>query len=127
MKYRGLSVAEILKLTVGQALPFFRGRSRLQRQLKALKDVGLNYLQLGQPMYSLSGGETQRLQLATQMSGRAVGATLFLLDEPARGLHPAEIQGLVNWFDDLLNEGHSLIVIEHRQELIAVADHVIEL
>ena len=127
VKYRGLSVAEILKLTVGQALPFFRGRSRLQRQLKALKDVGLNYLQLGQPMYSLSGGETQRLQLATQMSGRAVGATLFLLDEPARGLHPAEIQGLVNWFDDLLNEGHSLIVIEHRQELIAVADHVIEL
>ncbi len=127
VKYRGLSVAEILKLTVGQALPFFRGRSRLQRRLKALKDVGLTYLQLGQPMSSLSGGETQRLQLATQMTGRAVGATLYLLDEPARGLHPAEIQGLVNWFDDLLNEGHSLIVIEHRPELITAADHVIEL
>ncbi len=127
VKYRGLSVAEILKLTVSQALPFFRGRSRLQRRLKALKDVGLNYLQLGQPISSLSGGETQRLQLATQMTGRAVGATLFLLDEPARGLHPAEIQGLVNWFDDLLNEGHSLIIIEHRPELIAVADHVIDL
>ncbi|MDB5337209.1 MAG: transporter, partial [Planctomycetaceae bacterium] len=127
VKYRGLSVAEILKLTVSQALPFFRGKSRLQRRLKALKDVGLSYLQLGQPIYSLSGGETQRLQLATQMTGRTVGATLYLLDEPARGLHPAEIQGLVNWFDDLLNEGHSLIVIEHRPELIAVADHVVEM
>lgn len=127
VKYRGLSVAEILQLTVSQALPFFRGRSRLQRRLKAMKDVGLSYLQLGQPIYSLSGGETQRLQLATQMTGRAVGPTLHLLDEPARGLHPAEIQGLVNWFDDLLNEGHSLIIIEHRPELIGVADHVIEL
>lgn len=127
VKYRGLSVAEILKLTVSQALPFFRGKSRLQRRLKALKDVGLSYLQLGQPIYSLSGGETQRLQLATQMTGRAIGATLYLLDEPARGLHPAEIQGLVNWFDDLLNEGHSLIVIEHRPELIAVCDHVVEM
>lgn len=127
VKYRGLSVADILKLTVSQALPFFRGKSRLQRRLKALKDVGLTYLQLGQPIYSLSGGETQRLQLATQMTGRAVGATLYLLDEPARGLHPAEIQGLVNWFDDLLNEGHSLIVIEHRPELIAVCDHVVEM
>lgn len=127
VKYRGLSVAEILKLTVSQALPFFRGRSRLQRRIKALKDVGLSYLQLGQPVSSLSGGETQRLQLATQMTTRPVGPTLFLLDEPARGLHPADIQGLVNWFDDLLNEGHSLIVIEHRPELIAVADHVIEL
>ena len=127
VKYRGLSVAEILQLTVSQALPFFRGRSRLQRRLKALKDVGLNSLQLGQPIHSLSGGETQRLQLATHLTGRSVGATLFLLDEPARGLHPAEIQGLVNWFDDLLNEGHSLIIIEHRPELIGVADHVIEL
>lgn len=127
VKYRGLSVAEILNLTVNQALPFFRGRSRLQRRIKALKDVGLSYLQLGQPVASLSGGETQRLQLATQMTTRPVGPTLFLLDEPARGLHPADIQGLVYWFDDLLNEGHSLIVIEHRPELLAVADHVIEL
>lgn len=127
VKYRGLSVAEILKLTVGQALPFFRGRARLQRRLKVLKDVGLGYLQLGQPVSSLSGGETQRLQLATQMTTRAVGATLYLLDEPARGLHPAEIQGLVNWFDDLLNEGHSLIVVEHRPELISLADYVIEM
>ncbi len=127
VKYRGLSVAEILQMTISQALPFFRGKSRLQRKLKALKDVGLSYLQLGQPIFSLSGGETQRVQLATQMTGKAVGATLFLLDEPARGLHPAEIQGLVNWFDDLLNEGHSLIVIEHRPELINVADHKIEL
>lgn len=127
VKYRGLSVAEILNLTVNQALPFFRGRSRLQRRIKALKDVGLSYVQLGQPISSLSGGETQRLQLATQMTTRPVGPTLFLLDEPARGLHPADIQGLVNWFDDLLNEGHSLIVIEHRPELIAVADHVIEM
>lgn len=127
VKYRGLSVAEILQMTVSQALPFFRGRSRLQRRLKVLKDVGLGYLELGQPAASLSGGEIQRLQLAAQMTTRPVGATLYLLDEPARGLHPADIQGLLNWFDDLLNEGHSLIIIEHRPEVITLADHVIEM
>lgn len=127
VKYRGLNVAEVLKLTVGQALPYFRGRSRLQRRLKALKDVGLGYVELGQPVSTMSGGETQRLQLATQMTGRPVGATLYLLDEPARGLHPADIQGLLTWFDDLLSAGHSLVVIEHRPEFIAVADHVIDL
>jgi excinuclease ABC subunit A len=126
-KYRGHHVAEILGLTVSDALPFFRGQSRLQRRLKALKDVGLGFLQLGQPVSSLSGGETQRLKLATRMMAKPSGATLFLLDEPARGLHPADIQGLVAWFNDLLNEGHSFIVIEHREELIRVADHVIEL
>lgn len=127
VKYRGQHVAEILQLTVSAGLAFFRGRSRLQRRLKGLKDVGLGYLQLGQPVASLSGGEIQRLKLAERMTAKPAGATLFLLDEPARGLHPADIQGLVNWFDDLLNEGHSVIVIEHRQELIHACDHVIEL
>jgi excinuclease ABC subunit A len=127
VKYRGHHVAEILGLTVTNALPFFRGKSRLQRRLKGLKDVGLGFLQLGQPVSSLSGGETQRLKLAARMMAKPAGATLFLLDEPARGLHPADIQGLVTWFNDLLNEGHSFIVIEHRGELIRAADHVIEL
>jgi excinuclease ABC subunit A len=127
VKYRGHHVAELLNLTIRDALPFFRGKSRLQRRLKALKDVGLGFLQLGQPIMSLSGGETQRLKLAARMMAKPSGATLFLLDEPARGLHPADIQELVNWFHDLLNEGHSFIVIEHRQELVRVADHVIEL
>jgi excinuclease ABC subunit A len=127
VKYRGHHVAEILNLTIRDALPFFRGKSRLQRRLKAMKDVGLGFLQLGQPIMSLSGGETQRLKLAARMMAKPSGATLFLLDEPARGLHPADIQALVNWFHDLLNEGHSFIVIEHRQELVRVADHVIEL
>ncbi|MDB5387642.1 MAG: hypothetical protein JWM11_3288 [Planctomycetaceae bacterium] len=127
IKYRGHNVAEILGLTVRDALPFFRGQSRLQRRIKALKDVGLGFLQLGQPIASLSGGETQRLRLAARMMAKPAGTTLFLLDEPARGLHPADIQGLVNWFCDLLNEGHSFIVIEHREELVRIADHVIEM
>lgn len=127
VKYRGHNVDEILRLTVHDALPFFRGKSRLQRRLKALKDVGLGFLQLGQPITSVSGGETQRLKLAVQMMAKPSGATLYLLDEPGRGLHPSDIQGLVTWFNDLLNEGHSFIVIEHRDEIVHLADHVIEL
>lgn len=127
VKYRGLNIAEVLALTVREAFPFFRGQSKLQRRLKLLKDVGLGYIALGQPANTLSGGESQRLKLASCMSGGKRVRTLFLLDEPTTGLHPADVERLIDCFNVLLSAGHSLIVIEHNLDVIRSADHIIDL
>ncbi len=126
-KLRGLSIAEVLNLSANEAFTFFRGQPKLQRRLKTLKDVGLGYLPLGQPASTLSRGECQRLKLATLLSSSSRTRTLFLMDEPTAGLHPADIEVLVQCFRRLIEVGHSLIVIEHRAELIEAADWVIEL
>ena len=126
-KLRGLSIAEVLNLSANEAFTFFRGQPKLQRRLKTLKDVGLGYLPLGQPASTLSRGECQRLKLATLLSSSSRTRTLFLMDEPTAGLHPADIEILVQCFSRLIEVGHSLIVIEHRAELIEAADWVIEL
>ncbi len=127
VRYRGLHIAEVLDLTVAEAFPFFRTQPRLQKRLQVLKDVGLDYLPLGQPTASLSGGESQRLKLASFLTGTSRSRTLFLFDEPTSGLHPADIQTLLNCFDHLLAVGHSVIVAEHNLHLIAAADWILDL
>jgi len=126
-RYRGLSIAEVLALTVRDAFSFFRGRTRLQRRLKVLKDVGLDYITLGQPANTLSGGESQRLKLASFLSRASRARTLFIVDEPTTGLHPADVARLIDCLGQLLAGGHSVIVIEHNLDFIRSADYVIDL
>jgi len=127
VKYRGRSIAEVLDMTVGEAFAFFRGKRKLQKQLKFLRDVGLDYVPLGQPANTLSGGESQRLKLAAHLSAGAGTRTLFLLDEPTTGLHAADIVKLLDCFTALQEAGHSLIVVEHNLDVIRAADHIIDL
>ncbi|MCR4415704.1 MAG: excinuclease ABC subunit UvrA [Thermoguttaceae bacterium] len=125
--YRGRNIAEVLEMTVREAFTFFRGRPKVQARLKRLIDVGLDYVRLGQPANTLSGGEAQRLKLAGYMSAAKRGRCLFLLDEPTTGLHFSDIVQLLDCFDALLAVGHSLIVVEHNLQMIKAADYVIDL
>ncbi len=125
--YRGRNIAEVLEMTVREAFTFFRGRPKVQARLKRLIDVGLDYLRLGQPANTLSGGEAQRLKLAAYISSAKRGRCLFLLDEPTTGLHFADIVQLLDCFDALLAVGHSLIVVEHNLQVIKAADYIIDL
>ncbi len=127
IRYRGRNIAEVLDLTVREAFLFFRGQAKVQARLKRLIDVGLDYLRLGQPANTLSGGEAQRLKLASYISGKRRGRTLFILDEPTTGLHFADIVQLLDCFDALLAVGHSLIVVEHNLQMMKGADYVIDL
>ena len=126
-RYRGLHIGEVLNLTVAQAFTFFRTQPKIRKRLQVLKDVGLDYLPLGQPTGTLSGGESQRLKLAGFLSESRPACTLFLFDEPTLGLHPADVQTLVNCFDYLLSVGHSVIIAEHNLHLIRQADWIIDL
>jgi excinuclease ABC subunit A len=125
--YRGRNIAEVLEMTVREAFTFFRGQPKVQARLKRLIDVGLDYVRLGQPANTLSGGEAQRLKLAGYTSSARRGRCLFLLDEPTTGLHFSDIVQLLDCFDALLAVGHSLIVVEHNLQLIKSADYVIDL
>jgi excinuclease ABC subunit A len=124
--YRGRSIAEVLEMTVREAFTFFRGRPKVQARLKRLIDVGLDYVCLGQPANTLSGGEAQRLKLAGYMSSARRGRCLFILDEPTTGLHPSDIVQLLDCFDALLAVGHSLIVVEHNLQMMKAADYIID-
>jgi excinuclease ABC subunit A len=125
--YRGRNIADVLEMTVREAFTFFRGHQKVQARLKRLIDVGLDYLRLGQPANTLSGGESQRLKLAGYISSSRRGRCLFILDEPTTGLHFSDIVQLLDCFDALLSVGHSLIVVEHNLHLIKSADYVIDL
>ena len=129
--YRGKTIAEVLEMTARAAFLFFRHRPKLQYGLRPMLDVGLDYLRLGQPTSTLSGGEAQRLKLASKLSARpgtvADVKTLFLLDEPTRGFHPSDTLRLLDVFQSLLALGHSLVVIDHRREVLASADWIVEL
>jgi excinuclease ABC subunit A len=125
--YRGRNIAEVLEMTVREAFTFFRGHAKVQARLKKLIDVGLDYLRLGQPANTLSGGESQRLKLAGYLSAAKRGRALFILDEPTTGLHFADVVQLLDCFEALLAIGHSLIVVEHNLQLIKSADYVIDL
>jgi excinuclease ABC subunit A len=127
VRYRGLSIADVLALTAQEAFAFFRGRTRIQRRLKRMKDAGLDYLQLGQPLSTLSSGESQRLKLARFLANRTRARTLFLLEEPSAGLHPRDVARLLECWEALLAEGHSLIVLDHNLGVIGNADYIIEL
>ena len=127
VKYRGRNIAEVLDMTAREAFTFFRGQRKVQAKLKYLLDVGLDYLRLGQPATTLSGGEAQRLKLAAHLAAKRHGRTLFVLDEPTTGLHFSDIVQLVDCFDALMEVGHSLIVVEHNLQLMKAADWIIDL
>jgi excinuclease ABC subunit A len=127
VKYRGRDIAEVLDMTAREAFTFFRGQRKVQAKLKHLLDVGLDYLRLGQPATTLSGGEAQRLKLAAHLAAKRRGRTLFVLDEPTTGLHFSDIVQLVDCFDALLEVGHSLVVVEHNLQLMKAADWLIDL
>lgn len=127
VKYRGRSIADILEMTIREAFTFFRGRPKVQARLKRLIDVGLEYIRLGQPANTLSGGEAQRLKLATYISSTKRGRTLFILDEPTTGLHYSDVVQLLDCFDALISVGHSLIVVEHNLQMMRAADYIIDL
>jgi excinuclease ABC subunit A len=127
VQYRGRNIAEVLEMTVREAFAFFRGQPKVQGKLKQLIDVGLDYLQLGQPANTLSGGEAQRLKLAAHLSEATRSRTLFLLDEPTTGLHFSDVVQLLDCFDALLGIGHSLIIVEHNLQLMRAADYIIDM
>ena len=127
VKYRGRNIAEVLNMTAREAFTFFRGQRKVQAKLKFLLDVGLQYVRLGQPANTLSGGEAQRLKLAAHLAAKRHGRTLFILDEPTTGLHFSDIVQLVDCFDALIEVGHSLIVVEHNVQLMKAADWIIDL
>ncbi len=127
VKYRGKNIAEALDLTVRQAFSFFRGQPKVQARLKALIDVGLEYVRLGQPATTLSSGEAQRLKLAMHLNATRTRRSLFILDEPTTGLHMADVLRLVDCLEALLDVGHSLIIVEHNLNLVKYADWIIDL
>jgi excinuclease ABC subunit A len=127
VKYRGKNIAEVLDMSISEAILFFRGRTKLCEALAPLVAVGLDYLKLGQPADTLSGGEAQRLKLAGQLAETSRQRTMIILDEPTTGLHTADIARLIDCFTALLDVGHSLVVVEHNMELIKCADWIIDL
>ena len=125
--YKGRSIADILDMSASEALEFFRNIPILDRKLKTLNHVGLGYIRLGQQATTLSGGEAQRVKLATELSKVATGRTIYILDEPTTGLHFADIKMLLEVLNGLVNKGNTVIVIEHNMDVIKVADHIIDL
>lgn len=127
VKYKGKSIHDVLEMTVEEALDFFKDIPKIQRKFQTLWDVGLNYVKVGQPATTLSGGEAQRVKLATELSKRATGRTIYILDEPTTGLHIADVHKLIEVLQTLVDAGNSVIVIEHNLDLIKTADHIIDL
>jgi excinuclease ABC subunit A len=127
IEYKGKNIAEILEMTVEEALEFFKNIPPLYQKLKTLYDVGLGYIELGQPAPSLSGGEAQRVKLAAELSKKATGNTLYILDEPTTGLHPDDIKKLLFVLRELVNRGNTVLVVEHNLDVIKNADWIIDL
>ncbi len=127
VRYRGKNISEVLNMTVAEAIPFFENQQGILRYLKTLDEVGLGYISLGQPSTQLSGGEAQRIKLATELSKRSTGRTLYILDEPTTGLHFADVEKLLYVLNRLVDEGNTVVVIEHNLDVIKQADHIIDL
>ena len=127
VKYKGKTIADVLDMTVEEALDFFSNIPKIKQKIQTLYDVGLGYIKLGQPSTTLSGGEAQRVKLATELSKRATGKTLYILDEPTTGLHIADVHRLVDILQRLVDTGNTIIVIEHNLDLIKTCDHIIDL
>ena len=127
VKYKGKNISEVLDMTVEEALEFFKNHPRVIRKLETLKDVGLSYLKLGQPSTQLSGGEAQRIKLATELSKKATGSTIYILDEPTTGLHSYDVLKLIKVLNRLVDKGNTVVVIEHNLDVIKTADYIIDL
>ncbi|MEN8255938.1 MAG: excinuclease ABC subunit UvrA [Verrucomicrobiota bacterium] len=125
--YKGKNIADVLDMTINEALEFFEAVPKIQRKMKTLCDVGLGYLKLGQPATTLSGGEAQRVKLSTELSKRSTGQTVYILDEPTTGLHFADVHKLLEVLERLRDEGNTVIVIEHNLDVIKRADHIVDL
>ena len=127
VKYKGKSISDVLDMTVEEAYTFFENQPRVRRKIETLLDVGLGYVRLGQSSTTLSGGEAQRVKLATELAKRETGSTVYVLDEPTTGLHVADIHKLIHILDRLVDAGNTVVVIEHNLDVIKVADHIIDL
>jgi len=127
VRYKGKSISDVLNMTINQAVEFFEHVPRITQKIKALKSVGLGYITLGQPSTTLSGGESQRVKLAAELSKKDTGKTLYILDEPTTGLHFEDIRILLNLLNKLVDKGNTIIVIEHNMDVIKVADHIIDM
>ncbi len=125
--YKGKSIYDVLEMTVDEGVEFFEHIPKIARKLKTLQEVGLGYIKIGQPATTLSGGEAQRVKLSTELSKRATGRTIYILDEPTTGLHTADVHRLINVLQSLADQGNTLIVIEHNLNVIKEADHIIDL
>ena len=127
VKYKGKTISDVLGMTVEEALEFFANIPKIKQKMQTLYDVGLGYIKLGQSSTTLSGGEAQRIKLATELSKRATGKTLYILDEPTTGLHMADVHKLIDILQRLVDTGNSIIVIEHNLDLIKTSDYIIDL
>ena len=127
IKYRGKSVADVLEMTIDESVDFFENHPKIYAKLKTIKDVGLGYIQLGQSAPTLSGGEAQRVKLASELYKRITAKTLFILDEPTTGLHTDDVKRLVSVLHQIVDQGATMIVIEHNLDVIKNADHIIDL
>jgi excinuclease ABC subunit A len=127
VRFKGKSIADVLEMSVEEALQFFSKLPKLRRRLQTLHDVGLDYIKLGQPATTLSGGEAQRVKLASELSKVATGTTLYILDEPTTGLHFADIEKLLEVLQRLVDSGNTVLVIEHNLDVIKQADWLVDL
>ncbi|MBR2133099.1 MAG: excinuclease ABC subunit UvrA [Eubacterium sp.] len=127
VKYKGKSIYDVLEMTVDEGVEFFAQQPKIYRKLKTLSDVGLGYIKIGQSATTLSGGEAQRVKLATELSKRSTGKTIYILDEPTTGLHTADVHRLINVLNMLVDSGNTVLIIEHNLDIIKTADHIIDL
>lgn len=127
VKYKGKNIADVLDMTVEEALHFFEPLPNIRRKIETLYDVGLSYIKLGQPSTTLSGGEAQRIKLATELSKRSTGKTCYVLDEPTTGLHFADVHKLIEILRRLTEGGNTVVVIEHNLDVIKTADYIIDI
>jgi excinuclease ABC subunit A len=127
VRYKGKSIADILDMTINQAVEFFENVPTILQKIKTIQDVGLGYIKVGQPSTTLSGGESQRVKLATELAKRDTGKTLYILDEPTTGLHFEDIRILMQVLNRLVEKGNTIIIIEHNLDVIKLADYIIDM
>ena len=127
IKYKGKSISDVLEMTIDEAVEFFENIPKIATKLKTIQEVGLGYIRLGQPATTFSGGEAQRIKLATELSRRSTGKTLYILDEPTTGLHTADVKRLLEILNKLVDGGNSMIIIEHNLHVIKSADYIIDM
>ena len=127
VRYKGKNIYDVLEMTVEEATEFFKNVPSIHKKISTLNDVGLSYVKLGQPSTTLSGGEAQRIKLATELSKRSTGKTIYILDEPTTGLHFADVHKLVDILQRFADEGNTVVVIEHNLDVIKTADYIIDM